>query len=140
MLEIYEKETEWVEGWEMGKSPPSWPIQSTGLPAQSGAFLGGQVEKAVGRAGLGQNLHKGFLGEPEFEQVTGGGFAVLTSWEWETDSLMPEENGEEAQVLSGFRELLQIHPLRSGKLHSKPEGGRQGAHICVQENCGRKSQ
>ena len=36
------------------------------------------VEGVIGRAGLGQNLHKGFLGEPEFEQVAGGGLTVLT--------------------------------------------------------------
>lgn len=60
----------------MGKLPPSWPTQSMGLPTQFGALEGGGV---VGRAGLGQNLHRVLLRETEFEQVAGGGRAVPTS-------------------------------------------------------------
>lgn len=55
----------------MGERSPSWAsLHAVGL---------WRVEGVVGRAGLGQNLHKDFLAEPEFEQVAGGGLTVLTS-------------------------------------------------------------
>lgn len=61
-----------------GDTTPQLAHTKHGPPNPVRGF-GGVGRVIVGRAGLGQNLHKVPLEEGEFEQVAGGGPTVVTS-------------------------------------------------------------